>query len=231
VTEAELSRSRLDEREAMVASIIANVRATAAMTGKNRLSDRVLDAMRAVPRHEFIPPEFRANAYLDSALPIACEQTISQPFIVALMTELLGPGPDDRILEVGTGSGYQAAVLAEIVKHVYSMELVDHLATTAQTRLRAMGYDNISVTAGDGYGGWPDFAPYDGIIVTAVAGRVPDALKKQLKPSGTLVLPLGSGMHQELTVLKKRGRSKFDQASVLRVSFVPLKHPELEKSI
>ncbi len=222
--------SRLDEREAMVTTIIANVRATAHLTGKTHLSDRVIDAMRAVPRHDFIPPEFSANAYFDTALPIPYDQTISQPFIVALMTELLTPGPDDRILEVGTGSGYQAAVLAEIVKHVYSIELLDTLATTAQTRLRAMGYENISVTAGDGYNGWPEFAPYDGIIVTAVAKSVPEPLKQQLKPGGTMVLPLGSGLRQELTIIRKNAQSEFEQSSVLRVSFVPLKHKDLEKS-
>lgn len=157
------------ERQAMLEAIGESLRESAAYTGYAELSNPVMDAMAAVPREEFVLPAYRHLAYRNSALPIAAGQTISQPLIVALMTELLEPTPDDVILEVGTGSGYQAAVLAGLVRHVYSIEIVEELADSASRVLERLGYENVTVRASDGYAGWPEHAPFDGIIVTAAA--------------------------------------------------------------
>ena len=183
----------------------------------------VLGAMRTVPRHEFVLPEHRSLAYTDRPLPIGLGQTISQPYIVALMTELLEPEPGDRVLEVGTGSGYQAAVAARLVGHVYSIELLPELARSAAERLERLGVSNVEVRAGDGYLGWPEHAPFDGILVTAGADHVPPPLLEQLAPGARMVIPVeGAGGDQVLQVLEKREDGSVDVREVAPVRFVPL---------
>lgn len=186
---------------------------------------RVLEAMRAVPRHEFVPPVAEPQAYEDHPLPIGKGQTISQPYIVALMTELLAPQKEDRVLEVGTGSGYQAAVLSGLVKQVYTIELIEELAASARQRLRRLGYKNVEVRRGDGYAGWPEQAPFDKIIVTAAPESVPPALEAQLKPGGRLVIPAGPRFGQELLVVEKDLRGRMKSRSVIPVMFVPMVKP------
>jgi protein-L-isoaspartate(D-aspartate) O-methyltransferase len=182
----------------------------------------VLRAMRAVPRHRFVPREEAGNAYDDRPLPIGHDQTISQPYIVALMTELLTLQKHDRVLEIGTGSGYQAAVLAQIVDTVFTIEIVKPLAESAAERLRTLGYGNVVVLCGDGYNGWPDRAPFDGIIVTAAADQIPDPLIRQLKEGGRMVIPAGEPWAvQELLLVEKKD-GKVTTESVLPVRFVPL---------
>jgi protein-L-isoaspartate(D-aspartate) O-methyltransferase len=183
-------------------------------------------AMRTVPRHEFVPPEWRTEAYADHPLPIGYDQTISQPYIVAFMTELIQPRGNQRVLEIGTGSGYQAAVLAEIVDSVYTIELIPELAAASADRLKRLGYRNVVVRQGDGYAGWPEYAPFDAILVTAAADDIPRPLIEQLKDGGMLVIPVGSeGSVQELTVVTKRGK-EIEIRRVLPVRFVPLVHPK-----
>jgi protein-L-isoaspartate(D-aspartate) O-methyltransferase len=187
----------------------------------------VLDAMRTVPRHRFVPNPYRERAYTDQPLPIGESQTISQPYIVALMTELLEPKPTDTVLEIGTGSGYQAAVLAEITDHVFSIEIIEVLAERADSTLRELGYDNITVRAGDGYRGWKEHAPFDGIIVTAAPDHVPQPLKDQLKEGGRLVIPVGAAW-QELIVITRTDEG-FKRRSVTPVRFVPMTGEAEEK--
>lgn len=182
---------------------------------------RVLAAMRKVPRHELVPEEMRKHAYSDSPLPIGHGQTISQPYIVAFMTEKLEPKESDRVLEVGTGSGYQAAVLAEIVKEVYTIEIVPELAKRAKEDLKRLGYKNVHVRAGDGYKGWPEAAPFDAIIVTCAPDAVPEPLVTQLKDGGRMIIPVGAGWSQQLVLLRKRG-DKLEKRAVLPVRFVPM---------
>lgn len=200
------------------------VRALAADTGWRRgiRDKRVLDAVGAVPRHRFVPARVAGDAYLDQPLPIGHGQTISQPWIVARMTELLQPKPDDVVLEVGTGSGYQAAVLSPLVKHVYTIEIVEPLATRAAADLKAAGYANVTVRAGDGYKGWPEHAPFAGIIVTAAPDHVPQPLIDQLAEGGRLVLPVGPawGVQELRTYVKKDGALAL--IDTLPVRFVPL---------
>ena len=211
------------EIELLLRSIERECRFTAPLTGKRQLSPAVLQALAQVPREEFVPAELQRCAYADTALPIGQGQTISQPFIVALMTELLDPRPDDRILEVGTGSGYQAAVLARLVRRVVSVEILPELGADAARRLARLGFANVEVHIGDGYAGWPPEAPYDGIIVTAATPRVPAPLLEQLRPGGRLVLPLGPpSLGQELTVMEQDREGRFSSRSVLGVAFVPL---------
>jgi protein-L-isoaspartate(D-aspartate) O-methyltransferase len=184
-----------------------------------------LRAMRTVPRHEFVPYELRQHAYDDYPLQIGYEQTISQPYIVAFMTEQIRPRKGQRVLEIGTGSGYQAAVLAEIVDSVFTIELIGELAESAAARLRKMGYRNVLVHQGDGYQGWPEHAPFDAILVTAAAEEIPQPLLEQLKDGGTMVIPVGGVSDiQSLTVVRKRGDRVFKE-SILPVKFVPLIHP------
>ena len=187
---------------------------------------RVIEAMRQVPRHLFIPPAERDRAYHDSPVPIGEGQTISQPYIVALMTELVRPQPDDIALEVGTGSGYQAAVLAPLVKHVYTIELEATLSQRASTALREQKYANITLRVGDGYGGWPDHAPFDIIMVTAAPEHVPQPLIDQLKPGGRLIVPVGPRFTvQELQLIEKDAKGKVSTKTVSPVMFVPLRRP------
>lgn len=182
---------------------------------------RTLRAMAKVPREKFVANELRANAYEDRPLPIGYGQTISQPFIVAFMTQELKPKPTDRVLEIGTGSGYQAAVLAELVAEVYTIEIVRPLAESAEIRLRDLGYKNVHAKAGDGYKGWPEHAPFDSIIVTAAPDHVPQPLVEQLKEGGRMVIPVGGSVMQRLNVLEKRD-GVVKQTAAIPVKFVPL---------
>jgi protein-L-isoaspartate(D-aspartate) O-methyltransferase len=181
---------------------------------------RVLQAMRSVPRHRFVPEEFREAAYDDCALPIGYGQTISQPYVVAVMTEILEPRPEDKILEIGTGSGYQAAVLSRLVEHVYTIEIIEALAERATGVLEELGYDNVTVLTGDGYRGYPEEAPFDGIVVTAAPEVVPAPLLSQLRVGGRLVIPVGADF-QELESIE-RTEAGFETRAVMPVRFVPM---------
>ena len=210
-------------RKAMVDTIVALTRETAAETGRASLDSRVLTAMNKVPRHRFVPADQEPNAYANRPLPIGNGQTISQPFIVALMTDMLGLKATDRVLEIGTGCGYQAAVLAELAREVYTIEIVAPLAREAAARFAELGYRNVNARSGDGYRGWPAHAPFDAIIVTAAAPEVPPALIEQLKPGGKLVIPVGAQWSgQELRVIEKDQHGKTTTRSALAVRFVPL---------
>lgn len=209
--------------ERLLDEIRDEVCATSDYTGRTKLAERVIEAIRQVPRHAFVPEDWQSGAYCNSPLPIGHAQTISQPYVVALMTDLIQPCADDVVLEVGTGSGYQAAVVASLVKQVYSLEIIEALATTARERLQRLGYANVKVQAGNGCFGWPEHAPYDAVLVTAAAPQIPQALIEQLKPGGRLVMPVGDRYSgQELRLLKKDERGRLEQRSVLPVSFVPL---------
>lgn len=211
------------EMEDMIADIERETRYTSDSTGKNTLDGRVIAAIRAVPRHVFVPPEMAGLAYANHPLQIGCGQTISQPFIVALMTDLMNLPEHARVLEVGTGSGYQSAVLAQLAHRVYSIEIVPTLAYQAAERFAALGITNIETHCGDGYLGWPEYAPYDGIIVTAAAPRIPPSLIEQLKPGARLVIPVGMRyMPQELLVVEKRHDGGLSHKNTLPVAFVPL---------
>jgi protein-L-isoaspartate(D-aspartate) O-methyltransferase len=211
------------ERARLVEEVDAMYAQTAAQTGLRAMSPAVRAALAGVERHRFVPESQRALAYGNHPLPIGAGQTISQPYIVALSTDLVAPRPGHRVLEVGTGSGYQAAILAEIVGKVYTIELIADLGNAATERLRALGYRNVEVRIGDGYAGWPEKAPFDGIVVTAAPPQVPQALVEQLKPGGRMVIPVGSsGAAQELLVLTKRADGSLERRSVLPVRFVPL---------
>lgn len=214
-------------RQAMLAAIRATAADTRDYTGLARFDDRVMGAMAAVPRHEFVPPALREVAYLNRPLPIGEGQTISQPYIVALMTQLAGVGADDVVLEVGTGSGYQAAVLAQLVRHVYSVEIVEALGQRAQQTLARLGVDNVSVKIGDGYQGWAEHAPYDAIVVTAAPAAMPPRLLEQLKPGARLVAPVGPQHRaQSLRVLEKKAGGGLEVKDILPVAFVPMVHPD-----
>jgi protein-L-isoaspartate(D-aspartate) O-methyltransferase len=208
--------------KAMLEAIAADAAATAEYTGRRALDSRVMAAMAKVPRHEFVPAADTGYAYVNEALPIGYGQTISQPFVVALMTDLLEPKPDHRILEIGTGSGYQAAVLAELAGHVYSIEAIPELAEEAGARLARLGYRNVTVRAGDGNDGWAEQAPFDGVIVTAAAAEIPDPLLQQLRAGGRLVIPIGPPRNQELTLVEKSAAGEIAERVVLPVAFVPL---------
>jgi len=202
--------------------MVEQIQKTAAY-GPQPISERVLDVMAQVPRHELVPREARAAAYLDTPLPIGDGQTISQPYIVALMTELADVQPNEKVLEVGTGSGYQAAVLSGLAANVYTIEIVERLGRTAAAALARLGYRNVEVKIGDGYKGWREHAPFDAIVVTAAPKEIPAALVEQLAPGGKLVAPVGgSSFEQQLTVLEKDREGKISKREVLPVRFVPL---------
>jgi|HubBroStandDraft_6_1064221.scaffolds.fasta_scaffold17606_2 protein-L-isoaspartate(D-aspartate) O-methyltransferase len=192
---------------------------------KNRL---VLDAMASVPRDEFVPESLRKFAYSDEPLPIGYHQSISQPYIVAFMTEQLDPKPADRVLEIGTGSGYQAAVLSRLVAEVYTIEIIEPLAKRAEADLKRLGYLNVKVLAGDGYKGWPEHAPFDSIIVTCAPNHIPQPLIDQLKDDGRMIIPVGTLGDQQLYLLRKHG-TKIEQQAVLPVAFVPMTREAQEK--
>jgi protein-L-isoaspartate(D-aspartate) O-methyltransferase len=197
--------------------------ATQAETGLAAMSPQVRAALAKVERHRFVPAGVVASAYRNQPLPIGSGQTISQPYIVALSTDLVQPRPGQRALEIGTGSGYQAAILAEIVAQVYTIEILAPLGNAAAARLKALGYANVEVRIGDGYAGWPERAPFDAIVVTAAAPRVPQALVDQLKPGGRMVIPVGESLAtQELLVITKGADGSIQSRSVLPVRFVPL---------
>jgi protein-L-isoaspartate(D-aspartate) O-methyltransferase len=187
------------------------------------MSPQVRAALGKVERHRLVPPEQAALSYRNHPLPIGHGQTISQPYIVALSADLIAPQPGHVVLEIGTGSGYQAAILAEIVKQVYTIEIVEALGRSAESKLAAMGYRNIEVRIGDGYAGWPEKAPFDGIVVTAAAPRVPQALVDQLRPGGRMVIPVGERWEvQQLLLITKKADGTTERRDVLPVRFVPL---------
>jgi protein-L-isoaspartate(D-aspartate) O-methyltransferase len=210
-------------RAALLKEIEAMARETGAETGRAVFSAPVMASMAKVPRHRFVPAPYRSLAYANRPLPIGQGQTISQPYIVALMTELLDAEPGDRVLEIGTGSGYQAAVLAELVARVYTIEIIEPVGRNAAKLLQALGYANIETRIGDGYNGWPERAPFDAVIVTAAAPMVPPALVTQLKPGGRMVIPVGTeGDVQFLHVMVKRADGSISTQRSLPVRFVPL---------
>jgi protein-L-isoaspartate(D-aspartate) O-methyltransferase len=212
-----------DEIMQMLRDIRQEVELTKGWIGRDTLDARVMAAMKNVPRHQFIPEESRYSAYANGPVAIGHGQTVSQPYIVALMTDLLNPTADDVILEVGTGSGYQAAVLSHLVKKIYSIEIVPALAREAAERLQRLRYANVEVRSGDGYQGWRERAPFDGIIVTAAAPAIPPPLIEQLKPGGTMVIPVGSPYgRQVLSVVSKDDSGHTVTKEMLPVAFVPL---------
>ena len=213
----------LKERQAMVRSIEKDVNETSRYIGTDELDPRVMEVIGRVPRHEFVPVEERFAAYENIPLPIGHGQTISQPYIVALMTDLMRLKPDSRVLEIGTGSGYQAAILAELCDQVFTIEIIEPLAEEAAERLQRLGYDQIHLRVGDGYYGWKEEAPFDVIIVTAAASHVPPPLIQQLKPGGRMVIPVGSRfMVQQLLLIEKDDQGEVTTRQILPVRFVPL---------
>ena len=212
-----------DLRRNLIGQIIDDVRSTSRYLKKTALDEQVMKAMSDVPRHLFVPKAYIQHAYENRPLPIAEGQTISQPYIVAIMTDLLNIKPADVILEVGTGSGYQAAVLAKLARQVYSIEIIKTLQRSSAERLQRLGYTNITTKLGDGYYGWQDYAPFDAIMVTAAAGQIPPPLIKQLKPGGKMVIPVGGAfMTQYLMLVEKNNNGTISTRQILPVRFVPL---------
>jgi protein-L-isoaspartate(D-aspartate) O-methyltransferase len=210
-------------RDRLVQEIEADVRQTSAYFGTDRLDPAVIRALRTVPRERFVPEALRGLAYANHPLPIGLGQTISQPYIVAVMSHLVAIKPGDRVYELGTGSGYQAAVLAEMGAEVYSVEIVPELARGAAAVLAELGYAKVHVRAGDGYLGWPEAGPFDAVIVTAAGPEIPQALVDQLRPGGRLVMPLGGAVEtQQLVVVTKQAGGRLHRRDVLPVRFVPI---------
>lgn len=210
-------------RQKMVREIEDMVAATSTQLKKEKLDEKVLQMMATVPRHDFVPQKNEQYAYENRPLPIGYGQTISQPFIVAIMTDLLELTPESRVLELGTGSGYQAAILSGLVKEVFSIEIVEPLGLAAKERLARLGYDNVSVKIGDGYYGWEEHAPFDAIIVTASGNHIPPPLTKQLKVGGHMIIPVGSMfMSQQLLLVTKKDNDKLVTRQIIPVSFVPV---------
>ena len=210
-------------RMGLIKIIEEDVRQTSRELDKSELDPRVMEAIANVPRHEFVPPEEKPNAYKNQPLPIGHGQTISQPYIVAIMSDMLNLNPNSKVLELGTGSGYQAAILSELSGEVYTIEIVEPLGLLAKERLQRLGYDNVTTKVGDGYYGWQEHAPFDAIIVTAAASHIPPPLIKQLKPGGRMVVPVGSRfMMQQLLLVDKRDDGKVVSRQVLPVVFVPV---------
>ncbi|MDD5320955.1 MAG: protein-L-isoaspartate(D-aspartate) O-methyltransferase [Methylococcales bacterium] len=213
----------MNNLQRMLNDIEMEVELTHNFIGKDSLDKRVMAAIKQVPRHQFIPEELHYCAYNNGPVPIGSGQTISQPYIVAMMSDLLNTKPTDIILEIGTGSGYQAAILAELVKQVYSIEIIEGLADKAHSRLNKLGYNNVELRTGDGYFGWPEHAPFDGIIVTAAAPYIPRPLLDQLRVNARLVIPVGFPYsYQELIVAEKMANGEIETQMILGVSFVPL---------
>jgi protein-L-isoaspartate(D-aspartate) O-methyltransferase len=211
------------ERRQMVEEIMASARDTGSVTGRRAFDDRVIAAMGQTPRHAFVPADLVPLAYRNRPLPIGHGQTISQPYIVALMTDLARVEPDHTVLEVGTGSGYQAAVMSRLARAVYTIEIIEPLGVQAQQRLQAMGYGNVQVRLGDGYNGWEEHAPYDAILVTAAASHIPPPLIRQLKVGGRMVIPVGAAfMIQQLMLVQKNPDGTITTRQILPVAFVPL---------
>ena len=209
-------------RAKLIRQIESNVRATSRYLNKKALDSRVMQAMTAVPRHKFVPNRLIPYAYNNRPLPIGEGQTISQPYIVAIMTDLLKLKPSDVVLEIGTGSGYQAAVLAELAEQVYTIEIIEPLQKSATKRLADLGYSNVTTQLGDGYYGWPEQAPFDAIMVTAAAGQVPPPLIRQLKSGGRMVIPVGGAfMTQFLLLIEKHADDSISTRQILPVRFVP----------
>lgn len=217
-------------RRLMLVEIAANTIYASAQIGKAALAPRVLEVIGKVPRHEFVPLELQPYAYANTPLPIGFGKTISQPFIVALMTDLLQPAPADRVLEIGTGVGYQAAILAELVERVYTIELIEELAAIARQRLARRGYKNIETRIGNGAFGWPEHAPYDKIIVTAAPELIPPALLYQLKPGGRMVIPAGLPDAQQLILVEKDAAGVVATREVLPVRFSVLEESEPDRA-
>lgn len=209
-------------RQQMIAEVVADAVFLTSHLGKSSFDARVIDVMAKIPRHEFVPVELRAYSYVNSPLPVGYGKTVSQPFIIALMTDLLEPRPGDVVLEVGAGVGYQAAVLAGLVKQVYSIEIIEELALDTRRRLKRLGYRNIEVGVGNGYYGWPKHAPFDKIIVTAAPDLIPPPLIAQLKPGGKMVIPTGIPDKQQLVFLEKTKEGKLSTREVLPVRFSEL---------
>ena len=214
-----------DRRQRMLAEIVAEAALTAGHTGRAAFSERVLRVVDSVPRHEFVPIELRPYAYLNRPLPIGYEKTVSQPFIVALMTDLLELEEGDAVLEIGAGAGYQAAVLAELARHVYSVEIIEELAQGAERRLQRLGYDNVEVRVANGYYGWAEHAPYDKIMVTAAPDLIPPPLLAQLKPGGRMVIPTGIPDRQALVLVEKSAAGSLSTREILPVRFSELEDP------
>jgi len=220
---ATLADEYAEARRHLVTVIEQDVRATSLYLDKEALDPRVMAAIARVPRHEFVPAEQRPHAYANRPLPIGHGQTISQPYIVALMSDLIKPQAGHRVLELGTGSGYQAAMLAELTGQVYSIEIIEALGTQAAERLSRLGYDNVTTRIGDGYYGWEEHAPFDAIVVTAAASHVPPPLVAQLKPGGRMVIPVGSRfLTQQLVLIEKDPGGQLITRQILPVKFVPL---------
>jgi protein-L-isoaspartate(D-aspartate) O-methyltransferase len=206
-------------RRQMILEVVAETVFLTQRLGRAALDARVIDVMAKIPREEFVPVELRPYAYLNRPLPVGCGKTISQPFIIALMTDLLEPQAGDVVLEVGTGVGYQAAILAELVQQVYSVEIIDELAQHAKRRLMRLGYRNIEVRTGNGYYGWPEHAPFDKIIVTAAPDLIPPPLLAQLKPGGRMVIPAGIPDEQQLMLVEKAENGTLATSNILPVRF------------
>jgi protein-L-isoaspartate(D-aspartate) O-methyltransferase len=207
----------------MLAEIDSEAEYTRSMTGRKRFSSRVMEAVGQVPREQFVPADLRSYAFDNGPLPIGQGQTISQPYIVALMTDLLNLQADHSVLEIGTGCGYQTAILSLLARHVYTIEVVPELGAASARRLQELGYPNITFQIGNGYAGWPEHAPFDAIIVTAAAAQVPQALIDQLAPGGRLVIPVGLPyMAQELVLVEKDEQEKIHTRDILGVAFVPM---------
>lgn len=216
--------ARENSVQGMLDDIEREVELTRGLIGRDALDAGVMEAMARVPRELFVPEELADHAYDDGALPIGHGQTISQPYIVALMTDLLQPREGQTVLEIGTGSGYQTAVLSRLYRRVYSVELIPELSRMAVERLERLGCRNVETRVGDGHGGWPEQAPYDGIIVTAAATHIPPALVEQLRPGGRLVIPVGLPYHyQELMLVEKQADGTTTSRGILGVAFVPLR--------
>lgn len=212
-------------RQQMLAEIVAEAALTAGHTGRAVFGERVMHTIGSAPRHEFVPVELQPYAYLNRPLPIGYDKTVSQPFIVALMTDLLEPQEDDVVLEIGAGAGYQAAILAGLVKQVYTVDIIEELARGAERRLKRLGYDNVEVRISNGYYGWPERAPYDKIMVTAAADLIPPPLLAQLKPGGRMVIPTGIPDKQSLILVEKSASGALSTREILPVRFSELEEP------